>query len=251
MIKRNDTDNKMTGMSPGDAHADPLVERLDQERRRLDEECSAVMASIDWEENARTITRQIPFKKTRQSWFAFSMKDAAITFNWKLAMPLVTGIFLMGIWLGYLLFHQPPRPIPSTQLMAREDTASGLPLERLEQTLARQEVAGYFKQSQLVLADLMQHCEADGSFSIDNRVDKQRVRALLSKNRYFKDNLDDPRLSASKPLLKKIEWLLYELLMTGDDSSCQKLERLQEYIKKERLLFKIRLIGEELSLSEV
>jgi hypothetical protein len=36
-----------------------------------------------------------------------------------------------------------------------------------------------------------------------------------------------------------------------EDISCQKLQQLQDYIKQERLLFKIRLVGKELQLSEV
>jgi hypothetical protein len=78
-----------------------------------------------------------------------------------------------------------------------------------------------------------------------------RVRALLGKSRYFKRSLDDPQLMSSKQLLEKIEWLLYEILMSDDETSCQQLQRLQEYIKRERLLLKIRLVGKELSLSEV
>jgi hypothetical protein len=53
--------------------------------------------------------------------------------------------------------------------------------------------------------------------------------------------------------LEKIDWLLYEILMTStdDEISCKKIEQLQDYIKQERLLFKIRLVGEELAISEV
>jgi hypothetical protein len=47
--------------------------------------------------------------------------------------------------------------------------------------------------------------------------------------------------------------LLYEILVTGidEDTSCQELQQLQDYIKQERLLLKIRLVGKELTLSEV
>jgi hypothetical protein len=88
---------------------------------------------------------------------------------------------------------------------------------------------------------------------LQNQVDIRRVRTLLGKSRYFRENLDNPQLLSSKPLLKKIEWLLYEILMTNieEDISCKKLQQLQDYIKQERLLFKIRLVGKELTLSEV
>jgi hypothetical protein len=228
-----------------------LIQQLNRETRRLDEECNAVMASIDWEETAHTITSNIPFEKVpRQSkkpWFDFDW--SRISFSWKLAVPAMAGIFLLGIWLGYLFFHVTPTGPVGTSV----PTSSKSSLDRLENTLARKEVASYFDQTQLVLTDLMKQCRTDGSFSLQNQVDMRRVRTLLEKSRYFREDLDNPQLLSSKPLLKKIEWLLYEILMTNieEDISCKKLQQLQDYIKQEQLLLKIRLVGKELQLSEV
>lgn len=230
-----------------------LIQQLNRETRRLDEECNSVMASIDWKETARTITGNIPFdeapRQSKKSWFDFDW--SRISFSWKLAVPAMAGIFLLGIWLGYLFFHVTPAnpPGPITPVLS----TSRLSLDRLEKTLARKEVASYFDQTQLVLTDLMKQCRTDGSFSLQNQVDMRRVRTLLEKSRYFKENLDNPQLMSSKPLLKKIEWLLYEILMTDieKDISCKKLQQLQDYIKQERLLLKIRLVGKDLQLNEV
>jgi hypothetical protein len=230
-----------------------LMRHLSRETRRLDEECNAVMASIDWEKSARTITGNIPFeeasRKSKKSWFDFDRSK--ISFSWKLAVPAMAGIFLLGIWLGYLFFHVTPTGTPGPFAPGLSDSTSSL--DRLENTLARKEVASYFDQTQLVLTDLMKQCSTDGSFSLQNQVDIRRIRTLLGKSRYFKENLDNPQLLTSKPLLKKIEWLLYEILMTDmeEDISCKKLQQLQDYIKQERLLLKIRLVGKELKLSEV
>lgn len=230
-----------------------LMQQLNRETHRLDEECNVVMGSIDWEETAHNITGNIPFEeapgKSKKPWFVFNL--SAISFSWKLAVPAMAGIFLLGIWLGYLFFHVTPTgpSVPFTPGLS----PSKSPLDRLENTLARKEVASYFDQTQLVLTDLMKQCSTDGSFSLQNQVDIRRVRTLLGKSQYFRENLDKPQLLSSKPLLKKIEWLLYEILMTDieEDSSCKKLQQLQNYIKQERLLFKIRLVGKELTLSEV
>ena len=230
-----------------------LIQQLNREARRLDEECNAVMASIDWEETAYTITGNIPFeeapRQSKKPWFGFDW--SRISFSWKLALPAMAGIFLLGIWLGYLFFHIAPTNTPGPFTPGLSTSKSSL--DRLENTLARKEVASYFDQTQLVLTDLMKQCSTDGSFSLQNQVDIRRVRALLGKSRYFRENLDNPQLLSSKPLLKKIEWLLYEILMTNieEDISCKKLQQLQYYIKQERLLFKIRLVGKELTLSEV
>jgi hypothetical protein len=230
-----------------------LVQQLNRETRRLDEDCNAVMASIDWDDTAYTIAGNIPFeeapRKSKKPWFDFDW--TRISFSWKLAVPAMAGIFLLGIWLGYLFFHVTPTGTPGPFTPRLSTSTSSL--DRLENTLARKEVVSYFDQTQLVLTDLMKQCSTDGSFSLQNQVDIRRVRTLLGKSRYFKENLDNPQLMSSKPLLKKIEWLLYEILMTGidEDTSCQKLQQLQDYIKQERLLLKIRLVGKELKLSEV
>lgn len=230
-----------------------LIQQLNRETQRLEVECNAVMSSIDWEETARTITGNIPFEEAlrqpKKPWFNVNLNR--ILFSWKLAAAAMAGIFLLGIWLGYLFFHVTPTTAPG--LFSPRFSTSESSLDRLENTLARKEVANYFDQTQLVLTDLMKQCRTDGSFSLQNKVDMKRVRTLLGKSRYFRDNLNNPQLLSSKPLLKKIEWLLYEILMTDieKDSSCKKLQQLQDYIKQEQLLFKIRLVGKELQLNEV
>ncbi len=233
-----------------------FIQQLDRETLRLDEECNAVMASIDWEEIAQTITGNIPFKEahrdSKHPWFDFNW--SRISISWKWAVPAMAGVFLLGIWLGYLFFHAAPTtPTGTAGSFTPGLSSQNSSLDRLEITLARKEVASYFDQTQVVLTDLMKQCSTDGSFSMQNQVDMRRVRALLGKSRYFRENLDNPRLLSSKPLLKKIEWLLYEILVIGidEDTSCQELQQLQDYIKQERLLLKIRLVGKELTLSEV
>lgn len=230
-----------------------LVQRISSETNHLDESCDAVMTSIDWQETAQTISDAV----SRKGWGPGSRKsrlrwhELAVSFKWKLAVPMLTGVFLLGIWLGYIFFHSPLKPPAPVRPV--EDIPSETSLARLEKTLAKKEVAGYYKQTQFVLTDLMKQCDTEGSFSIRDQVDIQRIRALLNKSSYFKRNLDDPQLMSNKLLLKKIEWLLYEILMTdtNKENSCRQLQRLQDYIKQERLLLKIRLAEEELSLSEV
>jgi hypothetical protein len=230
-----------------------LVRRISRETGQLDESCDAVMTSIDWQETAHAISDAV----SREGWGTGSRKsrlrwqDLVVSFKWKLAVPMLTGVFLLGIWLGYIFFHSPLKPPGPVRPAA--DIPSETSLARLEKALAKKEVAGYYKQAQFVLTDLLKQCDTEGSFSIRDQVDIQRVRALLNKSSYFKRNLDDPQLMSNKLLLKKIEWLLYEILMTDTkkENFCRQLQRLQDYIKQERLLLKIRLAEEELSLSEV
>lgn len=234
-----------------------LLQQLETDRLQIEDACSAAMAAIDWEASAEDITRNIPFEEPDLSYRPRKsrLKDRGLGFNfplgWKLLVPTMAGVLLIGIWLGYVFFHVSPEPaLPGTDI-----PSTGMSLARLEHTLARKEMAGYFKQSQLVLTDLMNHCDTDGSFSMQEQVDMRRVRKLLSKSRYVHQNAEDPQFMANKELLKKLDWLLYEILMTDSqadaDVTCEKMQKLQDYIKQERLLFRLRLADKELSLDEV
>jgi hypothetical protein len=97
----------------------------------------------------------------------------------------------------------------------------------------------------------MKQCSLDDTLTWKTKNNIERIKLLLTKSRYFNQNLNNPQLLSTQILLEKIEWLLFELLMIDGEVSCEKLQRLQKFIQKERLLFKIRLIEKELFLSEV
>jgi hypothetical protein len=80
-----------------------------------------------------------------------------------------------------------------------------------------------------------------------DRLNRDRVKLLLNRSKYFTRDLDNPRLMSSRNLLKKIEWLLYEILSLNDAVSCRQLQQIQDYIRQERLLLKIRLIGKDIT----
>jgi hypothetical protein len=209
---------------------------------KLDLECESMMQDVDWERSAVDISRNARIKATPSSGY-FSM---GLT-RWKTLAPLLTTVFVMGIWLGYVLFHSSPvKSFP--QIMAADTDSS---LSTLQTTLAKKEVVDYFSQSQLVLTDLMRNCDDDTMISTENWMNLKRAKSLLNKSRYFSQDLNNPQLLSSKELLKKIDWVLYEMLVMDEETSCTKLRRLQDFIQKERLLLKIRLMGKELAYSEV
>jgi len=222
-----------------------MIRELNRHALEFEKECSDIMSTIDWEDNAYTIANRLPIKEPKPF-----LQFLHFPIPWlKSPVPALIVVFLLGIGLGYFLFHSDSHPT----LPTLHETSPVNSLDRIEQTLARKEVTGYFQQTQLVLSDMMKQCEMDGSFSLKNPVDLQRVRTLLDKGRYFNQNLNDPQLLGSKLLLEKIEWLLYEILIleTDKENSCRQLEILQQVIRQENLLLKIRLAEKELSLSEV
>ncbi|HLP45172.1 MAG TPA: hypothetical protein VK469_04460, partial [Candidatus Kapabacteria bacterium] len=106
-------------------------------------------------------------------------------------------------------------------------------------------------QTQLLLTDLMRQCDENGAAAWSNGKSRQRVQALLNKNRYFNEDISNPELLSTRRLLKKIEWLLYEMMEIDDKGSCRQLKRVQDYIRKEKLLLKLRLVGKDISYNEV
>jgi hypothetical protein len=228
-----------------------VLKEIYSETRRMGDAAEAVMETIDWEENAQDISRGIRIDESRQraralrpSW-SFSLPSL----NWKPAVLAMAVVFILGICLGYLLFyHAPQRPLALEEIFKPGD--EGL-ISRLETTLTRREMQGYFLQTQLLLTDLMRQCDEDGAAAWSGGASRQRVRELLNKNRYFNEDLSNPELLSARRLLKKIEWLLYEMVELDEKGSCKELQRLQDYIRKERLLLKLRLVGKDISYKEV
>jgi hypothetical protein len=245
------------------SHEYAVLKEIYNETRRVGNAAEAAMATIDWEENARELSRTIRFNESRErlrprrpAW-NFSLP----VLQWKLAAPALAGVFILGIWLGYLLFYQAPqahqgyqehqlsqRSLAGSEILKPGDEAL---IDRLETTLTRREMQGYFLQTQLLLTDLMRQCDEEGTAAWSGGANRQRVQALLIKNRYFNEDLANPELLSTRRLLKKIEWLLFEMVELDDKSSCRELQRLQDYIRKERLLLKLRLVGKDISYTEV
>jgi hypothetical protein len=221
-----------------------IFQRIQQETDAVRDAAEISMKSIDWEENAHIITRSVRFRERRPAWgFSFP------SFNWKLAVPTMAAVLLLGIWLGYLLFYN-AAPTGINEELEKEPEAR-FALARLETTLNKKEMQGYFQQTQILLTDLMRQCDEDQMVSWAAKINRERVKTLLNKNRYFSRDINNPQLLSTRPLLEKIEWLLYEILTLNDDISCRKLQHLQDYIRRERLLLKLRLVSKDISFKEV
>ncbi|MCI0471627.1 MAG: hypothetical protein L0Y73_08220 [Candidatus Aminicenantes bacterium] len=206
----------------------------------LNKECDELMNTIDWEWNAADISRSIHSRFTRDA-RRFSFTFAIL--DWKALAPIAAAVLIFGIWLGYLLFHT----APGKSLYQPQTPAQQASLARLETTLAEREIANYFEEAHLVLTDLMRQCDADGAAVYTDRLNRSQVKLLLNRSKYFSRELDNPRLLISKGLMKKIEWLLYEILTLDDSISCSQLLQLQDYIRRERLLLKIRLMEKDIT----
>ena len=200
------------------------------------------MEGINWDKNALDITRSVKLnkfnKKKRTGYFSFSLRYA---------IPVTAFIFIIGISLGYFL------SISNTGSISPDSfqKTSKITLAKLESTLNKRELNVYFEQAHLLLTEIMEVCK-NNTIKIDTKyLNNRRVKNLLKMNRYFKKDSSESQLLVSQGLLKKIEWVLLEILMTDGELSCEKQKELQKYIIDERLLFKLRLLSSEASFSEV
>lgn len=206
----------------------------------VNKESEALLKTIDWGRNAQEISRNIRSGKARSS-RAFTLTFNIL--NWKALAPITAAVLLLGIWFGYLLFHSYPGVMNFPEKSAQQQFS----LSRLEAALAQKEVSGYFQEAQLVVTDLMRQCDVNGDTFHQDQLNRKRVKLLLNRSKYFSQDLENPRLLSSRSLLKKIEWLLYEILTLDDTISCRQLQQLQDYIRQERLLLKIRLIKKDVT----
>ncbi len=197
---------------------------------------------IDWERSVADITRSVKLSKFNR------IKSPGIAgILLKLALPASLAILVIGISIGYLMTQKGNDN--SLRLMPKQSNNERLMLTKLESTLVRRELGIYFDQAHILIAEIMESCHPEGPDSSGETVslDMPRVRALLKKNRYFEQDNSDLQWMQARTLLKKIEWLLFEILMCDGELNCEKQQKLQKYISDERLLFKLRLMGNESS----
>lgn len=212
-----------------------------------DKKMAAEMAKINWEENAVMIS-----SAARMGHFARQRQARFRPFAWKFAVPALAGIFILGVSLGYLLFHGgvPSSSSPAAPMLTPPPNGEAS-LVHLENTLARRELQDYFRKSHLLITDLMRRCDSERLSSPESQLNRKQIRFLLNKQKLFSPDLETPQLQSVQPVLKKIEWVLLEMLTLEEDFNCEKLGKLQEYIRKEQLLFKLRLVGKDIGYNEV
>jgi hypothetical protein len=221
-----------------------LMQRIYHQRDQNEKKAEAVIEEINWEENAEFITRRIFSKR-----FERAKVDSKIGWNWKIVVPVLATIFIMGICIGYILFYNSPG---QDKLIPGSFTTNAPVLTKLETTLTKREMRHYFKQTQLFLTDLMRKCDQSDNLGYSSDpIDLNTAKLLLNKNRYFNENKTNPELLSTRRLLKNIEFLLYEIMTLNSDVNCQRLQRIQKHIKEQRILLKLHLVSKDVSHSEV
>ncbi len=206
------------------------------------------MKDINWEKNAIDIVRTVKlneFKKNKKD-------NKYFTFPFKFAIPLTVVILMIGIFIGqFISYNGNSNNFTKPNSFQTHNQETIITLAKLESTLNKREINAYFDQANLLLTEIMEVCNNRAITTDIKYINSRRVRSLLRKNRLFNKDSYDAKWLVSHSLLKKIEWVLIEILMSEGKLDCDKQKQLQKYITEERLLFKVRLLSSEASFSEV
>lgn len=211
---------------------DPFLEQIEKASEDIRSQEEGVVQTVDWERSLQDIQRRIRIQPAPRPLF----------YTWRILVPTLASVLLVGVMIGYMLFRQAPAPLPEMKASSGQINS----LDRMESVMAKKEVLSYLKQSQFVLSDLMKQCSLDETTPMRNHFDRNRVKILLAKSRYFESQLNESHLAGSKSLMRKIRWILYEIAALEDEISCLELKKMQKTVQQERLMFKIRLIEDEL-----
>ena len=208
----------------------------------LQEDCNQAVKAKDWGSEAVRLNRPpVSSKPADRRYFPFYLS------RWKVSSFALATVFILGLMAGYFLFYS----TDSAGSKLKESVNFNGAMNRIETTLSRRQILDYFRKTQLLLTGVMEQCHIKSGIPLNKWSSTEQIKILLVKNRYFSQDLNDPQLMSSKNLLRKIELILYEMLIMKEEITCEQIQRLQRLIHQERLLLKIRLIEKELSSYEV
>jgi hypothetical protein len=117
----------------------------------------------------------------------------------------------------------------------------------LETAVARREIAHYLKQSETMLADVMQSCSQDEISPWEVKLQSDHARQLLQQKRFFNGQLDQVSFAKLKNVCGNIDSVCYELVSLPHGEQCEGLARIRSRIKSENTLLKVRVLEKELS----
>ncbi|MFC2169162.1 anti-sigma factor family protein [Acidobacteriota bacterium] len=207
------------------------------------------MASIDWEALPFQISETV-FKKRqsprRRFWIGLSFRAL---FSPRLS-PIYAGLFA-GIFIGALITFFILRAPHITETKIGKPFGPEDFIERVELEMARREAVDFLDKSRYLLLDFVQSSSETPPKHWQSSFALERTRDLLSKKKYFNNQLDEFQMAKAKEICDQIEFLLYELAEISDSLSSENMKEIQSFIQEKQLLLKIKLLKSELEESEV
>ncbi len=212
------------------------TDRLENDLLKISREAEKAAQSVDWTANRARIMRQIEEQASQTSKFSFLPSGI----NLKPAAAMLASFLLLGIITVTILI---PMNSPGTDFIpvTRESA------EIIQKSYARMDTVEYLRESKTILTEVVEE-----GFSSDNpefrRNKIEKIEKLLRQKKFIDRNLEDYNLAKAKPVCDQIELLLYEIAASEDyNSAGGDIDLVKYYIDKEKLMFKINLLEDELS----
>jgi hypothetical protein len=108
-------------------------------------------------------------------------------------------------------------------------------------------VGDHLERSQMVLAELSH--APDGKGRVDISQEQKTAADLLETNRLYRQTANSTGNTAVASVLDDLERVLVEIANSPPEVSSHRLEELQQRIREEGLLFKVRVIGTQVRQS--
>jgi predicted anti-sigma-YlaC factor YlaD len=120
-------------------------------------------------------------------------------------------------------------------------------LDRIQVAYAREATAQYLSECQDLLLDVMRaerNCAGD---LYDVSMEVAQARQLLQRKRMLEAELTSPQVVHAKDLCDELEKLLVDLSTSDKCESHDRIQRMERYIQREKLLLRINVLQSELS----
>ena len=120
-------------------------------------------------------------------------------------------------------------------------------LDRIQVAYAREATAQYLSACQDLLLDVMRaERNCDGNL-YDVSTEVAQARRLLQRKRMLEAELTSPHVVQAKNLCDELEKFLVDLSTSDKCESHDRIQRMERYIQREKLLLRINVLQSELS----
>ena len=186
------------------------------------------------------IRHQLP--EQEQPWWTVWFRADRLAFAGAVAV-LVLAAFVAGRW-----WSASDRPAPSVASVEKTTTAAAAQPTTADNSRERillTTVADHLDRSERVLTDIM-NAKAGGDISTE----KQWAEDLVSASRLYRQDAVEAGEHSVAAILDELERSLVEIVHTPSRANAARLDEIRRRIDAASLLFKVRVLGDELRQRE-
>jgi hypothetical protein len=202
----------------------------------LKRETENAVQAVDWTRVPAMIARRFPPRSE-----ALFPKIVRFFSGWRTAVLVLFTLTVAAGVLIWVAFFRPGRRAGSDVFLSADS------ISRIERTVGREGILDYLNQSQMLLTGLMENCNDGDGDPRGGDAQIRKARDLLQREKYCAPDFQQIELAKAKPLCDQIGLLFFEMTQLNPQDRCADISRIQERVRSEKMLFKIRLLEKDLS----